>query len=185
MRQIVLASASPRRAQLLRTIVPKFEILAANIDESVGADESAYELVMRLATVKAQTALSQYPQAIVIGSDTVISKDTQILGKPTDKFDFLSMMQLLSGSEHEVLTGLAVVSKQRTNAIVVTTKVHFASITEKQALKYWQTGEPIDKAGGYAIQGIGAQFVKSIHGSYTSVVGLPLYETKAMLESFI
>jgi septum formation protein len=166
-------------------IVPEFEIMAADIDESAGADESAAELVMRLATQKAQTVLSQSPQAIVIGSDTVISKDKQVLGKPTDKFDFLRMMQLLSGEQHEVLTGLAVMSKQRADAIVVTTKVNFASVSESEALKYWQTKEPIDKAGGYAIQGIGAQFVQSIHGSYTSVVGLPLYETKAMLESYI
>jgi septum formation protein len=185
MQQIVLASASPRRAELLRIIVPKFDIMAADIDESVGVDEPAPELVMRLATQKAQTALSQFPHAIAIGSDTVISKGKQILGKPTDKLDFLRMMQLLSGGQHEVLTGLAVVSKQRADAIVVTTKVNFAGVSESEALKYWQTKEPIDKAGGYAIQGIGAQFVQSIHGSYTSVVGLPLYETKAMLESYI
>jgi septum formation protein len=164
--------------------VPAFDVMPADIDESATSNESGGELVLRLAKLKAQKVLSEYPNAIIIGSDTIIYKDAKILGKPTGQADFLEMMQLLSGAHHEVLTGLAVLNAQQVKAMVVTTQVQFANISREQALRYWQTKEPEDKAGGYAIQGIGAQFVKSINGSYTSVVGLPLHETKLMLESF-
>jgi septum formation protein len=184
MQRIVLASASPRRAELLRNIVLEFDVMPADIDESVKSNETGSELVLRLATLKAQKVLNDCPNAIVIGSDTVIRKGTKILGKPTSKADFLEMMNLLSGEMHEVLTGLAIISTQQVKAVVVKTEVQFATMSQEQALRYWQTEEPLDKAGGYAIQGIGAQFVKSINGSYTSVVGLPLHETKLMLESF-
>ena len=185
MQEIVLASASARRADLLNKIVTHFDIQPADIDETAQPNESSHDMVLRLAMGKAKAVLADRPDACVIGSDTVINKNNEVLGKPRDKEDFLRMMALLSDSSHEVLTGVAVLTAKQTQSIVVSTQVHFAHLTAEQAIEYWHTNEPADKEGGYAIQGIGGQFIKSIHGSYSSVVGLPLYETKMMLEKVI
>jgi septum formation protein len=155
----------------------------ANIDETSQKDESAQALVMRLAIEKAQTILIEQPQALVIGSDTLIVCNERILGKPENKTDFLRMMQMLSNKQHQVLTAVACLTDKERLSQCVSTHVEFAQVSKAEAEAYWLTGEPQDKAGGYAIQGIGAQFVKRINGSYSAVVGLPLYETKQMLEA--
>ncbi|MFC4701059.1 Maf family protein [Glaciecola siphonariae] len=191
MAKVILASASPRRAELLRIICEDFAIEPADMDESPFEGESAKDLVLRLAKQKAELVLTSHinseqadDRVLVLGSDTLIECGGEVLGKPTDQGDFLDMMARLSGREHQVHTAVACLSKEHTSIELVSSTIEFADITPEQAHAYWLTEEPSDKAGGYAIQGLGAQFVKRINGSYSAVVGLPLYETKKMLETY-
>jgi septum formation protein len=183
MAKVILASASPRRIELLKCICPQFDVQPADIDEQPYSNEKPETLVARLAFEKANTVLSIHPNATVIGSDTIIAFENKAMGKPSDKADFLNMMQTLSGKTHQVLTSVSCLSGDKRIDKLVSSRIEFAVVSLNEAQKYWQTGEPRDKAGGYAIQGIGAQFVKRINGSYSAVVGLPLYETKQMLET--
>lgn len=206
--KLILASQSPRRKALLSQLGYQFTCLPADIDESVLAGEKAKDYVYRLAVAKAQTAFSiakhqllnekgidednkaesdkvedhkLESEIVVLGSDTTVAFDNHILGKPASFDDFASMMKLLSGQCHQVLTSIAVVSRAGVKAQVVATDVWFKSLSEKEISDYWQTGEPQDKAGGYGIQGIGGQFVSKLEGSFFAVVGLPLYETSLLL----
>ncbi|GIU43669.1 Maf family protein [Shewanella algidipiscicola] len=185
---LVLASASPRRRELLAQIGMadpefRFEVLAADIDESHQASETAAQFVQRLAVEKAQAGLALYGQspAVVLGSDTIVVLDGQILGKPVDEADAEQMLQQLSGREHSVMTAVAVTDGAKTLASLVETKVQFCGLTQQDILAYIATQEPMDKAGAYGIQGLGGCFVEAIQGSYSAVVGLPLVETKALL----
>lgn len=181
---IVLASASPRRKELLSHIVERFVVQSADVDESILPNETPEILVERLAKSKAQVIADQYPDSLVIGSDTVVAYEESILGKPLNQQNFLSMMQLLSNKWHQVFTGVCVIHKGELLSQVVVTKVKMTNITQADALAYWLTKEPEDKAGGYAIQGIGGQFVEKIEGSFSAVVGLPLLETKQLIAQF-
>lgn len=185
---LVLASASPRRRELLAQIgmaSPEFsfDVLAADIDESHQAGETAAQFVQRLAVEKAQAGLVLYGQspAVVLGSDTIVVLDGQILGKPVDAADAEQMLQQLSGREHSVMTAVAVTDGTKTLSCLVETKVQFCGLTQQDILAYIATQEPMDKAGAYGIQGLGGCFVEAIKGSYSAVVGLPLVETKALL----
>ncbi|QYJ86514.1 Maf family nucleotide pyrophosphatase [Shewanella mesophila] len=185
---LVLASASPRRKELLAQLGMadeqfKFDILAADIDETHIDGETARMFVERLAIEKAQAGLALYakPDAVVLGSDTIVVLDEQILGKPKDEADAKSMLEQLSGRQHSVMTAVAVTDGTQTLSTLVETKVQFCGLTEQDILAYIATGEPMDKAGGYGIQGLGGCFVQGIEGSYSAVVGLPLVETRALL----
>lgn len=185
---LVLASASPRRRELLAQIGMadpefRFEVLAADIDESHQTGETAAQFVQRLAVEKAQAGLALYGQspAVVLGSDTIVVLDGQILGKPVDEADAKQMLQQLSGREHSVMTAVAVTDGAKTLSCLVETKVQFCGLTQQDILAYIATQEPMDKAGAYGIQGLGGCFVEAIKGSYSAVVGLPLVETKALL----
>ena len=182
MKSIILASQSPRRAELLRQMQVDFEVLAVDIDESCLPNESANAHVRRLALQKAQTAwqLSGKDKA-VLGADTVVVSQGQILGKPKDLQDCRRMLALLSGRSHEVLTAVALVKGEQQRQTLVKTEVGFKTLSQAEIDWYWHSGEPADKAGAYAIQGIGGQFVLHIKGSYSAVVGLPLYETRQLL----
>lgn len=179
---IVLASASPRRTQLLQTITKDFIQCPADVDETPSIEEPPESLVTRLSYDKAHSVQQKYPTKLIIGSDTVVTSNATILGKPKDFSDFLNMMKLLSGTTHEVFTGVCVLYGDKRYDSVVVTQVNMSEITESEAFEYWHSNEPADKAGGYAIQGIGGKFVVSIDGSFSSVVGLPLYETKQLIE---
>ncbi len=179
---VVLASASPRRRELLRHILPEFQVQSADIDETPAAGETPESIVQRLASEKARNVALKTPSHAVLGSDTVVAIGTTVLGKPKNEKDFLGMMNRLSGTLHHVYTAVSLVHQGVTKVILVSTEVEFSQINEREARQYWNTGEPADKAGGYAIQGIGGQFVKNIHGSVSAVIGLPLYETKALLK---
>ncbi|MCG9720348.1 Maf-like protein [Shewanella sp. Isolate7] len=188
MMQLVLASASPRRRELLLQVGLgqaefSFEALAADIDESHRAGESAAEFVVRLAIEKANAGLALWGQAdaVVLGSDTIVVLEGAILGKPKDEADARQMLSALSGKRHSVMTAVAVTDGQRTLSRLVETKVQFCGLTEQAILAYIATGEPMDKAGAYGIQGLGGCFVEAIDGSYSAVVGLPLVETRALL----
>jgi septum formation protein len=180
---IVLASASPRRRELLQQVGVPFEVFSLEIDETPLYRESAADYVVRLAMEKARAAQAQLlPDTIVIAADTTVTIDGRILGKPTDKVDAFNMWQRLSGRNHFVMTGVAVACNDEILHRRVTTEVHFKRLTQADMQLYWESGEPICKAGGYAIQGLGAAFIPKINGSYSNVVGLPLYETLDLLK---
>lgn len=178
---VVLASASPRRAALLRQIGVPFQQRAANVDERHRAGESARRFVERMALEKARAVVSPQP---VLAADTVVEADGHVFGKPRDEADFRAMLGALSDGSHRVLTAVALRWREREAHRVVETVVAMRGIDEAETAAYWATGEPRDKAGGYAVQGIGGIFVRDIRGSYSNVVGLPLAETEELLRSF-
>ncbi len=180
---IILASSSPRRHELLQQVGIEFEVNSLEIDESPHLHEAPADYVVRLAIEKAQAAIAQLaPDTIVIAADTTVTIDGQILGKPANQAEAFAMWQRLSGRDHFVMTGVAVAKNQTVLHRRVTTEVHFAHLTQADMQAYWQTGEPIGKAGGYAIQGKGAAFIPKIQGSYSNVVGLPIFETLDLLK---
>ncbi|WLH13601.1 Maf family protein [Pseudomonas hefeiensis] len=187
MKPLYLASGSPRRRELLAQIGVSFTAVGADIDETPLDDETPSAYVERLARGKAEAgrrALATGVDGCVLGADTAVVLDGRILGKPLDQADAMAMLLSLSGRDHEVLTAIAVLDGQRCESRVVRSRVSFRAITEQQALAYWNSGEPRDKAGGYGIQGLGAVFVAGLEGSYSAVVGLPLCETSELLSHF-
>ena len=187
MARIILASSSPRRKELLEQVGLKFEIFSPDIDESVCIGESADHYVQRLAEQKAQAILAQFPDAIVIAADTILVLDHKIIGKPESKQHAFEIWTALSDRQHDVLSGVCLLSSQcdpnTIQSMVVRTKVYFQKLSQLDMEQYWATGEPIGKAGAYAIQGYAAQFIPRIEGSYSNVVGLPLYETLQLLKN--
>jgi septum formation protein len=183
--KIYLASQSPRRRELLASLGLEFEVMAADVDEAHIANESANDYVLRLAKAKcAKVAERVAAGSVVIGADTAVVVDNHILGKPVDAKDSARMLSFLSGRDHQVMTALAVRHADVEVGDVVTSTVHFRHLEASEMARYWSTGEPCDKAGGYAIQGLGASFVRHLEGSYSGVVGLPLYELSAHLHRF-
>ena len=179
--RIILASASPRRAEILRTVGWPFEILPVDIDETRHAAESAVDYVQRLACEKAEAATIWRPESIVVAADTTVAVDDHILEKPADEPDAQKMLRLLNNRWHTVLTGVAVIDPRTSKTVVAyeETQVKFAAMSDEEIRWYVSTGEPMDKAGAYAIQGLGSRFVAEIRGDYFNVVGLPvrlLYE---------
>ncbi|MCM2131093.1 Maf family protein [Larsenimonas rhizosphaerae] len=176
-----LASASPRRRELLASIGIMAEGQGVDIDETPRPDEAPLALVARLAEEKARAGHAGHPERVVLGSDTVVVVDNTILGKPADRDDFIATMQRLSGRRHQVMTGVCVIGPAGVLTDTVVTEVQFRTLTPDEPAAYWETGEPQDKAGGYAVQGLGAVFVTRLEGSYSAVVGLPLAESAALL----
>lgn len=183
MASLFLASSSPRRLALLQQIGIHPVVHAVSIDESVQAGETPEAYVERLARSKALAGAAEIgrPSAYVLAADTTVSAGGEILGKPADFADACRIWSLLPSPDHCVLTGVALWHDGRIETRVVRTQVTFLPIPEADRLAYWQTGEPADKAGGYAIQGRAALYVKAIHGCYSNVVGLPLSETADLL----
>lgn len=177
---ILLASNSPRRKELLGQLGFSFTAIGSDIDESVKQHEDPISYVKRMAIEKALKQNNK-KNTIVLGSDTCVVFNDHILGKPTDFKDANAMLSMLSGNTHQVLTAIAVAQQDDVSVEVVTTNVTFKTLSQQEIMNYWQTGEPKDKAGSYGIQGIAGQFVTSIEGSYSAVVGLPLYETAQLL----
>jgi septum formation protein len=173
---IILASASPRRAEILRTVGWPFETLPLNIDETRAAGEDAATHVQRLARAKAAAAALRYPASMIVAADTVVLIDEQILGKPQDDEDARGMLRQLSGRWHQVLTGVAFIDGASAEVRVAyeKTEVKFAVMSQDEIDWYVASGEPMDKAGAYAIQGLGARFIEGIRGDYFNVVGLPV-----------
>ena len=177
---LYLASTSPRRREILQSLGIEFEVVMVEIDESPLAGESAEDLVVRLATAKAEAATgAEY----VLGSDTVVVLDDIVLGKPEDADDAVDMLLALSGRSHTVLTGVALRTPNGTGLVLSKTDVRFREIDRDEAIAYWHSGEPADKAGSYGIQGLGGMFVEAINGSYSGVMGLPVFETVELLKS--
>ena len=183
--QLLLASQSPRRAELLRQIGLSFAVAPADVVEGAHAGETPAQYARRIAMAKARAGWAASDRRLpVLGADTDVVQDGRILGKPKGRDDALAMLAALSGREHEVYSAVAVVHGEQEGLVLSVTRVVFGTITPAQAAAYWASGEPADKAGAYGIQGLGAQFVREIHGSYSGVVGLPLHETAALLKQF-
>lgn len=178
--RLKLASTSPRRREILETLGIDFDLVPVEVDESRLAGESAETMVLRLARAKAEAASGD---AVVLAADTMVVLGDQVLGKPVDADDAVTMLLSLSGQVHTVMTGVAVQSASGTEAVLSSTQVHFREIRRDEAYRYWQSGEPADKAGAYGIQGLGGMFVTRIDGSYSGVMGLPVYETVELLKS--
>ncbi len=181
MQQCILASASPRRVELLQQIGLQFSVRPSDIDERQFDDEAPGDYVRRLAIekAKAQDANDQ----LVIAADTIVVLDQSILGKPSDKAQGLAMLMQLSGRSHQVMTGVALAGPGGLITQTVLSSVRFKAFDRAFAERYWASGEPKDKAGGYGIQGLGAVFIEHLEGSYSNVMGLPLFETAQMLET--
>lgn len=178
---IVLASASPRRHELLKNLGCEFDVDVANVDESHASDESPEAYVERVARMKAMTVLQRNPSSAILAADTTVAHGGKIFGKPRHQQHAFDMWRALSNDEHQVITGVCLATGDRLLCEVVTTTVHFCNIQPEQMDLYWQSGEPQDKAGGYAIQGLASAWVTKVRGSYSNVVGLPLFETNQLL----
>ncbi|MCW8890342.1 MAG: Maf-like protein [Sedimenticola sp.] len=181
--QIYLASNSPRRRELLTQIGVHHTVIGVNVDETPREREAPAEYVIRMALEKARAghhrveSLTPMP---VLGADTAVVVNQQILGKPKDQNEAVAMMAQLSDTTHKVLTGVALIGPQEATRLSVS-HVTFRAVSQKEAIAYWQSGEPADKAGGYGIQGLGALFISGLDGSFSGVMGLPLFETAELL----
>lgn len=180
---ITLASVSPRRRDLLNQIGVPHVVVGAHIDESVLPGESAHDYVQRMARTKALAVWHQRQELPVLAADTTVVLDGVILGKPEHRDDALRMLARLSGRTHEVLTAVALATHGGLTLRVGVSSVRFRALDADECAAYWETGEPRDKAGAYAIQGRAAVFVESLQGSYSGVMGLPLFETVDLLRS--
>jgi septum formation protein len=178
---ICLASMSPRRRELLAQIGVPHTVVAAHLDESLRPDESPADYVARLARLKAVTVRERGETLPVLAADTTVVLEGAVLGKPADRADGLAMLAALAGRTHEVLTAVALATARGVALRVSCSSVRFRNIERAEIEAYWETGEPRDKAGGYAVQGYGAVFVAALSGSYSGVMGLPLFETAELL----
>ena len=190
---IYLASKSPRRRELLKQIGIQFELLMmreqsprGDVDEAPLANEAAHAYVERIALLKARIAMKamrerRLPTRLILTADTTVTIDAEVLGKPVDHDDAVRMLSRLSGQSHQVLTAIAVASDREIKHLVTTSVVTFATLSADDIKRYVDSGEPMDKAGGYAVQGLAAKFISSLTGSYSGVMGLPLYDTTTLL----
>lgn len=172
--KLVLASGSPRRAEIMRSVGWVFEKDVPDIDETERPGETPETYVQRLAREKAQVIAENHPKQIVLGADTTVVINGQIIGKPTDVLDARRMIAMLSGNWHEVLTGVAIVSHGQTSVDIQRTRVKFAPLSEREIDFLVEKGDPLDKAGAYAVQAQAALFIEAIDGDYWNVVGLPI-----------
>lgn len=185
MTTLYLASSSPRRRELLALLDVELSIITPAIDEIWQQGEKPEEYVLRLAKEKSQEGVRQAPQDYpVLGSDTIVVYDGHILEKPRDKTHAAQILRSLSGATHQVMTAIAISNRTHTLSQLVVTHVTFRVMTESEISAYIESGEPMDKAGAYGIQGKGGRFVQRIEGSYHAVVGLPLVETEALIAQF-
>ena len=178
---IILASASPRRKELLSLICDNFKIIPAGIDESLDGNVNLYDIPEYLAIQKAAAVHRNHPDDIVIGCDTGVFVDNQMIGKPKSDKAAVEILKLLSGKTHKVITGCAVLGKGEPISFSKVTEVEFYELSDDEIFEYVETGEPLDKAGAYGIQGKGGVLIKQIKGDYFNVVGLPVAELKRKL----
>ncbi|MGA9289047.1 MAG: Maf family protein [Anaerobacillus sp.] len=184
MKRLVLASGSPRRKELLEQMNLNFDIIVSRFEEHLSLSVPPSELVKQLAAGKANEVFMNVPDAVVIGADTVVTLDHDVLGKPESREHARQMLIALSGRTHIVYSGVAILSNEEKIMFYEATEVSFWDLTDQDIENYLDTGESYDKAGGYGIQGFGAAFVKRIHGDYYSVVGLPISRTLRELAAF-
>lgn len=181
MPKIILASASPRRQELLKQIKIHHQVQIIDIDETPKLNENPVDYVQRLAFEKAVACKEKFnPKLPILAADTTVVCNEKIMGKPQNEMDAKTMLQELSGSTHQVFTAIALLGKSQHSALSIT-QVTFKTLTDAQIHAYWQSGEPIGKAGSYAIQGIASAFIERINGSFSGVMGLPLFETAQLL----
>lgn len=179
--KLILASQSPRRLELLKQITDQFDVVPSSVEEELDWGLRPEENARLLARAKAEDVAENYPNCWVIGADTLVTLDQVILGKPVDVADAKNILRRLSGRKHLVITGICVVGPGKTLDIAVTSKVRFKPLTDEEISSYIQTGEPMDKAGAYAIQGKGSFMVREFSGSETNIIGLPIDELNTLL----
>ena len=180
MKTLILASGSPRRAELIKEITADFEVIPSAAEEIIQADQSPEENALNLSKQKAQEVASRYPGRWVLGADTIVVLDNHVIGKPVDEQDAQQILQRLSGQEHQVITAIALINGKCFQKATVST-VKIKVLNDKEILDYIATGEPMDKAGAYAIQGTGSFLVESYSGSYSNIVGLPIETLQKLL----
>ncbi|MBR4858822.1 MAG: septum formation inhibitor Maf [Clostridia bacterium] len=185
MNKIILASASPRRKELLETAGAEFEIIVADVDETVPEGTKPEDAAVMTAEKKALAVAENYKDSIVIGADTIVVADGRILGKPADKADACRMLSMLSGDEHKVITGVCLACEDKKITFAQVSKVKFYDLTDEEINAYVETGEPMDKAGAYGIQGKGCVLVEKIEGDYFNIVGLPVARVMKELRGFM
>lgn len=183
--ELILASASPRRQTLIRMIEPKALFMPADVDETIREEIPVWDQPAYLAVRKGKALAEQYPASLVLGCDTSVILEETVLGKPKDREDAFRMLTLLSGRTHCVVTGCALFLNGKSHVFSEKTEVTFYPLTEKEIRDYIETGEPMDKAGAYGIQGLGGLLVKGINGDYANVVGLPAARLKREIDDFI
>ena len=181
---IILASQSPRRRELLGHLVTDFQVLPADIDETVLLDEGPTDYVMRMANTKGDKVAKSYPDDLIISSDTIVVWDKQILGKPRDRKEAFEMLRQLSGAAHLVYTGVVLQKGAKRSQALTQAEVSFYDLTDAEINRYLDSGEYADKAGAYGIQGQAGVFVKEIQGDYYSIVGFPVGAVNQMLKEF-
>lgn len=184
MKKIILASASPRRKELLTTAGVEFEVLVSDADETVPDGTLPADAAMLTAEKKALAVAEKCGDALVIGADTIVVLDGRILGKPKDEADAEDMLRFLSGKEHKVITGVCLTDGVKTKKFAQVSKVRFYDLTDEEIAAYIATKEPMDKAGSYGIQGKGCVLVESIEGDYFNIVGLPVAATVRAIKDF-
>lgn len=180
---MILASASPRRKELLASMGVPFEIITADTEEA--ANGNPKDVVMQNARLKAAAVQKDHPARMILGADTVVCVDGQVLGKPKDKDDAFRMLRSLSGRQHKVYTGVCLLHDGRADVRCDETDVYFTPLSDDEIRRYIETGEPMDKAGAYAIQGIAGMYVEKINGSFSNVIGLPTALVRLMLQAAI
>ncbi len=175
MKKIILASASPRRKELLSRTGIIFSIETADIDETIDPSKPLSEESRRLSYLKAKAVLDKHPDCIIIGSDTIVTIDQTVLGKPKDREDAEHMLRLLSGRTHQVYTGLSILSSRREFTYLSISDIVFDELSEQEIQEYLSSDEPYDKAGAYAIQGLASRYIKEIRGDFYAIMGLPVH----------
>ncbi len=183
MQDLILASSSPRRKELLENLQVPFKTVSSDVDEDYDPNWKPNDIVMELAYRKAQAVAADYPSSFVIGSDTIVVKEDDILGKPQNREEAYSMLKRLAGKTHSVYTGVAIITPTEIRKFYEKTTVEFWELSHEEINKYLDTGEPFDKAGAYGIQGFGSLLVKKISGDYFAVVGLPIARTMRELKT--
>ena len=184
---LFLASASPRRAQLLEQIEVNYQVFPQDIDETFHTNENVINFVQRLAKEKAEQGrrtIARNSEQPVLGADTIVTLGQHVLGKPKDFEQAVSMLKLLSGKTHQVMTAIHLCNDTKSYSAINVSDVVFREISDNEIYDYCKTGEPMDKAGSYAIQGLGAQFIANINGSYSGIMGLPLFETSQLIDKY-
>ena len=182
MKKIILASGSPRRLELLKSIGLEFEVFKPDVDETKLENELPEDLCLRLSRMKAESGVKKFPGALIIAADTIVVIDQKILGKPHDREEAFKMLKTLQGREHEVITGVSAACDEKIISHAEHTLVKFISMSDEEIREYISTGECDDKAGAYAIQGKGATLIEGINGDYFNVVGLPLCSLSKILK---
>ncbi len=184
MQKIILASQSPRRKKILEQIGLEFTVAVSDFDETKIKFKTPQEMVEKLSFEKAKMIAQKYPKAIIIGADTTVIFQKEIIGKPKSKADAFRILRLLSGNTHEIVTGFTVIKGKKSVTKHVISKVRFKKMTEAEIKAYVETGDPMDKAGGYGIQEKGGLFMENIEGDYFNVVGLPIFAVARALKQF-
>ena len=180
---VILASQSPRRVELLKTIIKNFQVIPSNIDETCKSNLSPEENAVFLSRKKAAWVSKDHPHSLVIGADTLVVLENKIIGKPVDTEDACQILHRLSGREHKVITGVAIIHSKTISSFSIS-RVRIKHLTQSEIISYVDSGEPMGKAGAYAIQGQGSFLVESYEGSYSNIVGLPVDMLKILLKKF-